>query len=55
MITYYVKILNSLKDTFQTNMTDTDIQKLIKMQLDDMASWNITSYSLDGSDGDDYT
>ena len=55
IITGYVKILNSLKDTFQTNMTDTDIQKLIKMQLDDMASWNITSYSLDGSDGNDYT
>lgn len=55
IITAYVKILNSLKDTFQTNMTDTDIQKLIKMQLDDMASWNITSYSLDGSDGNDYT
>ncbi|HIS91313.1 MAG TPA: LCP family protein, partial [Candidatus Faecisoma merdavium] len=31
IITGYVKILNSLKDTFQTNMTDTDIQKLIKM------------------------
>lgn len=55
IITGYVKILNSLKGTFQTNMTDTDIQKLIKMQLDDMASWNITSYSLDGSDGSNYT
>ena len=55
IITGYSKILNSLKDTFQTNMTDNDIQKLIKMQLNDMASWNITSYSLDGSDGSDYT
>ena len=51
IITSYSKILNSLKDAFQTNMTDNDIQKLIKMQLNDMASWNITSYSLNGSDG----
>ena len=51
IITSYSKILNSLKDSFQTNMTDNDIQKLIKMQLNDMASWNITSYSLNGYDG----
>ena len=55
IITGYSKILNSLKDSFQTNMSDTDMQKLIKMQLNDMASWNITSYSLDGTDGNDYT
>lgn len=51
IITSYSKILNSLKGSFQTNMTDNDIQKLIKMQLNDMASWNITSHSLDGYDG----
>ncbi len=55
IITGYSKILNSLKDSFQTNMSDNDMQKLIKMQLNDMASWNITSYSLDGTDGNDYT
>ena len=55
IITGYSKILNSLKGTFQTNMSDNDIQKLIKMQLNDMASWNITSYSLDGTDGSGYT
>ena len=55
IITGYSKILNSLNGTFQTNMSDNDIQKLIKMQLNDMASWNITSYSLDGTDGSEYT
>ena len=56
IITKYNSILNSLKDSFQTNMEDKDIQKLIKMQLNDMAKWNITSYSLDGYDGDyEYT
>ncbi len=55
IITGYSKILNSLTGTFQTNMSDSDIQKLIKMQLNDMASWNITSYNLDGTDGSEYT
>ena len=55
IITGYSKILSSLNGTFQTNMSDSDIQKLIKMQLNDMASWNITSYSLDGTDGSEYT
>lgn len=55
IITGYSKILSSLNGTFQTNMSNNDIQKLIKMQLNDMASWNITSYSLDGTDGSEYT
>ena len=55
IINSYAKILKSLEGTFQTNVSDTDIQKIIKMQLNDMASWNITSYSLDGTDGSDYT
>lgn len=55
IITGYSKILNSLKDSFQTNMSDSDMQKLIKMQLNDMATWNITSYNLDGGDGSEYT
>ena len=55
IITSYSKILKSLEGTFQTNMSNDDIQKLIKMQLNDMASWNITSYNLNGSDGYDYT
>ena len=55
IITKYNSLLNSLKGIFQTNMSDDDILKLIKMQLNDMAKWNITSYSLDGSDASEYT
>ena len=55
IITGYSKILKSLEDSFQTNMADSDMQKLIKMQLNDMATWNITSYSLDGTDSYAYT
>lgn len=55
IITKYSSLLKSLKNTFQSNMTEDDIFKLIKMQLNDMAKWTITSYSLDGSDGRNYT
>lgn len=55
IITKYTSLINSLNGTFQSNMDDTDILKLIKMQLNDMASWNITSYSLNGSDSYEYT
>lgn len=55
IITKYTKILNTLQDAFQTNMTDENIQSLIKMQLNDMAKWNITSYNLTGYDSYNYT
>lgn len=55
IITKYTSLLNSLKNSFQTNMNEDDILKLIKMQIGDMAKWNITSFSLDGSDASEYT
>lgn len=54
-ITKYTSILNSLENTFQTNMTNNDITSLIKMQLNDNASWNITSNVLTGSNAYEYT
>lgn len=55
IITKYNSILKSLDGTFQTNMQEKDITDLIKMQLNDMAKWNVTSITLDGFDGSDYT
>ena len=55
IITNYTSLLNSLESTFQTNLTDKNIQDLIKMQINDMATWNITSYSLNGTDSYNYT
>lgn len=51
ILSKYTSLLNSLTGTFSTNMTDEEMKSLIKMQLDDMASWKITSHSLDGTDG----
>lgn len=55
IITNYVDLLNALDDKFVTNITDDEITDFIKQQISQMASWNITSISLDGSDAYDYT
>ena len=54
-VTRYTNLLNSLGNSFQTNMKDTDITKLIKMQLSDNSGWNITSNVLDGEGASEYT
>ena len=50
MLTNYAAIMNSVSESFETNMTTEQIQALVKMQLSDMASWNIVSHSVTGSD-----
>lgn len=51
----YNSLLDSLSGEFQTNMSSKKITSLIKMQLNDMASWNVSTYSLEGSDSRNYT
>lgn len=55
IITNYSSILDSLEGMFVTNMSMNDISKLVKMQLNDMASWNIQTYAVTGAGGTDYT
>ncbi len=55
MITKYTSILNSLQNSFQTNMGSDKIYDLVNMQLNKMPSWNITSISLDGTGKSAYT
>ncbi len=49
IINNYSNILSALDGTFETNLTMDDITSLVKMQIDDMASWNIESYNVDGT------
>ena len=51
----YGTILNSLSGTFLTNISTDEITDLVKLQLDKMPKWNMTSISLNGSDGYEYT
>lgn len=49
LLTSYSQILSGIADYMETNMSDSEIKQLVKMQLDDMASWEIEKVSLDGA------
>lgn len=49
-IANYNKILSAAETSVQTNMTSTEVQQLIQMQLKDMPSWDIENYQLSGTD-----
>lgn len=51
IISKYTKILDSLEGMFRTTVSMDDISMLVKMQLDDMASWNVQSFAATGTGG----
>ena len=48
IITNYMNFMDVMADTIQTNLNEEEIYSLIEMQLNDMASWDIDSYALEG-------
>lgn len=55
IIIKYNSLLNSLSDSMITDMPMRNITRLAKMQLRDNAKWTITSNSLTGTGGSEYT
>ena len=55
ILTRYEEILDSLEGMFVTDISKENVSKLVKMQLSDLASWNIQSYAVTGEGGTDYT
>lgn len=55
LLSNYSEILSSLEGLFTTNFPQEKISELVKMQLDDMATWNIQSYAVTGTGGSDTT
>ena len=49
ILTNYMSLLDSLHSSFQTNMSDDEILSLVRMQLNDMSGWEITSQNVSGS------
>ncbi|MCD7892372.1 MAG: LCP family protein [Erysipelotrichaceae bacterium] len=49
VITNYSSILDACSGTFETNMSESEITSLIKMQISDMASWDIEQIQLTGT------
>ncbi len=55
LITKYMNILDTLEDSFETNMPSSKIYDLVNMQIDKMPKWTIQSVSLNGHDANNYT
>lgn len=55
LVKKYTSILESMGDSFQTNIPKDKIYALVNMQLDSMPKWNITSISVNGKDSSNYT
>lgn len=55
LVKKYTSILQSMGDSFQTNIPQDKIYALVNMQLDSMPKWNITSISVNGKDSSNYT
>lgn len=49
IITNYMSFMDVMTKTIQTNLTENDIYALIQMQLNDLASWEIESFAMEGS------
>ncbi len=54
ILTNFTQIINSVKASVQTNMTMDEITQIVKMQLDNPASWKITQQSVTGTNGQRY-
>lgn len=55
IIENYTDILESIQGMFKTNVSMEEIGELVKMQLEDMASWTIRTYAVTGFGGSDIT
>ena len=48
MLVNYASVMEAVSGSFETSMTQEQIASLVKMQLSDMAQWDVTSYTVDG-------
>lgn len=48
IITHYSSIMDAIGDSFQTNMSNSEMNSLVKMQLNDMSGWDIKQISVNG-------
>ena len=51
LISKYAEILKSLEGMFATSFQSEEISELVKMQLTDMAKWNVQSFAVTGTGG----
>lgn len=54
ILTGYMSFLDAIGDSFETDMSSSDIRALVNMQLSEGGSWTIGSVSVNGTGGTDY-
>lgn len=54
ILTGYMGIMDSLSDSFETSLSQSQISSLVRMQLNDGASWQIMSSSVSGYNSENY-
>lgn len=55
IISNYTGILNAVSNSFQTSISSDDLSKLVQMQFEEMAGWEVMTCSLDGSGASEVT
>ena len=55
IISNYADIMGSLEGMFATSIPMNELSSLVKMQLEDMAQWEIHSFAVTGFNGSEYT
>ena len=55
VLSNYSAIMDSMSGMFTTSMSSEDISALVKMQLSDLAAWNVKSYAVTGTGGSSTT
>lgn len=55
ILSNYTGIMESMQNMFLTNMPQEQISKLVKMQLNDMTAWTVTTTAVNGTGGSDIT
>lgn len=55
MITNYNNVMAAVGNSMVTNMPQEEISKLFKMQIEEMPTWNIQMYSVNGTGSSQYT
>lgn len=49
ILTGYTSIMNSVGNEIQTNMSESDIASLVRIQLGDLGGWNVRMISIEGT------
>lgn len=49
VLNHYSDVMNAMSGCFSTNLSKNTIASLVRMQLDDMTQWSVSSISVDGT------